>query len=434
MSSGTTSATRKRIGEILVQEGLITSEQLIDALQKQKETGNRVVRELVNLGHLDIDRMAKFLSKDQGIPSIDLANYNVPEKVCALVPKEFALTNEVFPIDHLGKLLTVGMAFPLDRAAIEELEKTTGLRVKALLCSAADIREAIRRYYPDDESQPAEPTAEGLANDLKLGSIVDLIHSIEDLPTLPDTVQQVQQLTDASTSSMKHIAEVISRDPAITAKMLQLANSPIYGFTSRVDTIERATTLLGLKETFMVVLSAAVIDLTQSANHFDHEQYWAESMTCAAACRLLAQEKGQRPEGALPTAGLLCGIGRFALSEAVPARYVKIDSALRGADLLEAEEKVLGIGHPEAGYELVSNWSLPEEITTAIRFHIHPDQSELHRETVGTVALATYQCCLKFNNVEPSEDVFQVHENTLTLAGLTPAQAMKAYGDLLAKN
>jgi HD-like signal output (HDOD) protein len=430
MVRGATSARHRRIGEILIEEGLVKSDQLLEALRSQKKSGNRIVQELVNLGHLDINELATFLSRQPGVPSIELANYAIPENVCKLIPKDFALRHEIFPIDHLGNLLTVGMAFPLDRDTIDELEHITGLSVKALLCRASDIRAAVKRYYPDDDSETADATAEHVAADLKLGGIVDLIHKIDDLPTLPDTVAEVQRVTDASGSSMKHVADVVSRDPAITAKLLQLANAPAYGFTSRVSTIERATTLLGLKETFMVVLSAAVVDLTQKSNHFDYEQYWAESMSCALACRMVAQAKNQRPDGALRTAGLLCGIGRFALSETVPARYAKVDPSLRGLELLEAEEAAFGIGHPEAGFELVSHWALPEEIAMAVRYHLHPERADQHHEIVGTVALANYIARLCLTRSEPAAEAYLGHEKALDMAGITVSQAVQIQKDV----
>ena len=69
-------------------------------------------------------------------------------ELLALVPAEIARKHELFPIDKMGKLLTVGMVCPLDKAAITDVEACTGLRIKPMLCTTADVRKALDRYYP----------------------------------------------------------------------------------------------------------------------------------------------------------------------------------------------------------------------------------------------------------------------------------------------
>ena len=104
------------------------------------------------MGALTVQNFVNFLAKQPGVASIELANYQVPKNIVALVPKTIAVELEVFPIDKMGKLLTLGMACPLDSSSIERIERETNLRVKALLCAPEDIRNAIRRYYPAEES------------------------------------------------------------------------------------------------------------------------------------------------------------------------------------------------------------------------------------------------------------------------------------------
>jgi HD-like signal output (HDOD) protein len=308
----------------------------------------------------------------------------------------------------------------------------TGLKVKALLCRSEDIRAAVERYYPKDaEAASAPADASTVAAELKLSGVAGLIRGIDALPTLPETVQRVKELTDAPDSSIEEIAAVISNDPPIAARLLQLANSPAYGFESKVGSVERATTLLGLKETFMVVLSSAVIDLTQKSKGFDYESFWDESLATAQICRILAKVHGKRSDGVLSTAGLLAGIGRFALAQAVAKRYAKIDASLRGQELVQAEEEELGIAHPEAGFELATHWGLPEEIAMAIRFHLAPERAGKHQATVATVGLATKLSRLKLGGADSAEDILAREDMTLALADITAAQAVQAYKTLI---
>lgn len=143
--------SRKRIGELLVLDGLITERQLNDALVSQQGHGGRILDRLVMLGYVSTQSISKFLARQPGVSSIVLSNYRVRRELLTLIPREFAQSRQIFPIDRLGNLLTVGMVCPLDEATIGELESLTGLRVKPMLCSPDCIYTAIARHYEMDD-------------------------------------------------------------------------------------------------------------------------------------------------------------------------------------------------------------------------------------------------------------------------------------------
>jgi len=138
---------KRRLGELLVKEGVIDKSQLEEALQVQETQGGKLAEVLMSLGFLDIRTFANFLSSQPGVASIDLLNYQIPEGLPALISQEFALKHEAIPIDRLGRYLTVAMACPLDSQTIAELEAITGLKIQAFLCSADDIRVMLNRHY-----------------------------------------------------------------------------------------------------------------------------------------------------------------------------------------------------------------------------------------------------------------------------------------------
>ncbi|HUW60048.1 MAG TPA: hypothetical protein VMZ06_03495 [Candidatus Bathyarchaeia archaeon] len=140
-------ASRKRVGELLVEEGLVTGLDLARALLHQKEYGGKIIDILVALGATNTNLVVNFLARQPGVPSLRLRNYDVPRKIVSLVPKELAVKHEVFPVDTVGQVLTLGMVCPLDRGAITELEQVTELKVRPILCSSDDIRTAINHYY-----------------------------------------------------------------------------------------------------------------------------------------------------------------------------------------------------------------------------------------------------------------------------------------------
>lgn len=139
----------KRIGEMMVEAGIIEKHQLDDALKRQKKKGGRTAEALIKLGHMSGKEFADFLGR-QGMPSIALKKCKINDSVLSLVPEEFAVEREVFPIDQLGKLLTVGMVCPLDTTTIDDLEEITGLKVNPLLCTRNDHQDSVIRYYSRD--------------------------------------------------------------------------------------------------------------------------------------------------------------------------------------------------------------------------------------------------------------------------------------------
>lgn len=138
------------IGQLLLLEGLITEQQLNQALALQAGNGGRLVHQLIALGHLTAHDFVFFLARQPGITSIDLSQCRIEPEVAALIPRDFAIERQLCPIDHLGRLLTVGMVCPLDRQSIFDLHRITGLSVKPMLSTADAILSAIRECYPKD--------------------------------------------------------------------------------------------------------------------------------------------------------------------------------------------------------------------------------------------------------------------------------------------
>lgn len=116
-----------------------------------------------------------------------------------------------------------------------------------------------------------------------------MLRHIESLPALPGTVQKVREMLLSDTGTASEVGEVISRDPAIAAKMLKVANSAAYGFMQRVDTVELAVSLLGLLETYSVVVTSAVVDIFSKSKEFNYVEFWMESMVCAKLGKAIAQ-------------------------------------------------------------------------------------------------------------------------------------------------
>ena len=138
----------KPIGELLVEHGLVSTEHVIEALEKQRREGGRVVDLLIAFNRFSSDDFLYFLARQLGLPSVDLSCYEIPEEVVRLVSREFVLDNEIIPLDKLGCLITVAMVCPLDSKALERLQNMTGCKANPVLCSSTSLRDAVQRYYP----------------------------------------------------------------------------------------------------------------------------------------------------------------------------------------------------------------------------------------------------------------------------------------------
>jgi HD-like signal output (HDOD) protein len=155
-----------------------------------------------------------------------------------------------------------------------------------------------------------------------------------------------------------------------------------------VDTVELAVSLLGLLETYSVVVTSAVVGMLNDSKVFNYADFWMESMVCAKLGKAIAQLAKVNDSG-IVMAGLLHDIGRIALVHLVPAQYAKVDQGLLGPDLIRAEEEHLGLTHTEAGYQLALHWDFPESLAESIRYHHTPKYAgEGHRKSVAIIHIA----------------------------------------------
>jgi len=136
-----------RLGEMLVDEGIITPEQLQEALQEQKTKGGRLEMILINRGYVTQDVIMAFVGTQLGIPHVSLTEINIPAEVIATVPDSIAVNHCLIPVFMKDKKLTVAMADPLNVFAIDDVKMMTGFDVEPAIASEADIKAMHTKYY-----------------------------------------------------------------------------------------------------------------------------------------------------------------------------------------------------------------------------------------------------------------------------------------------
>jgi type IV pilus assembly protein PilB len=136
-----------KLGEILVRENLLTPQQLREALDYQREHGGRLGFNLVKLGLVSDDMVTAVLSRQYGVPSVNLDLFEVEPMVLRLIPREVAEKYSVLPLSRVGATLTLAMVDPTNVFAMDDIKFMTGLNIEPVVVSEAGVQEAIEHYY-----------------------------------------------------------------------------------------------------------------------------------------------------------------------------------------------------------------------------------------------------------------------------------------------
>lgn len=264
-------------------------------------------------------------------------------------------------------------------------------------------------------------------------NLLERIKDIVDLPTIPTTLTRILEITGRDDSSVADLAKVVMVDQALAAKLLRVANSPLYGLPRQINNIDRAITMLGFIEVRNLAVSMSVFESlympSKQVGEFSRSTFWEHSFIVAHASRVLARELRLEGGNAF-TAGLLHDIGKVFLDLQIPALFTRIVEmvAAEKSTFFTVESRVLGTAHDEIGAYLLDSWNLPNELVKAVRHH--------HRPIYGgpTAAIvyfanrlaqaAGYPCMEKWPEVS-FEDLLQTEEVTaLKSRGTVPSADM----------
>ena len=198
-----------------------------------------------------------------------------------------------------------------------------------------------------------------------------ILEDHQELSSLPQTLAEVVRITRDDRSSANDLAEIIMRDPALTAKVLRIVNSPFYGARSEITTLTQAVVTLGMRAVSALALSTSIYDMTGKWQvTVDRVRFWRHSLEVAIGARLIAQEVGYpHPEEAF-IAGLLHDIGILVLEKSFPEKFERLWKQVgSGEKLWELEEQTWGTNHAKVGQFLLEQWHLPSVLSEAVGHH-----------------------------------------------------------------
>jgi HD-like signal output (HDOD) protein len=221
---------------------------------------------------------------------------------------------------------------------------------------------------------------------------------IQKMPSLPTSVKKVLEVCNNPQASPADLNYIISLDPVLTGRVLQLINSAYYSLSQEVTTLVRAIIMLGLNTVKNLALSTAILASMRRRNSgsgIEMEPFWRHSLGVGVMSKLLAKERGidsKRLEEYF-TAGLLHDIGKIPLNSVIAESYATMIRAVKkkGLSLYRAEDQYLGVNHCACGGQIVNEWKLQGPIGDVItRHHDCMNYSGPHRDLLYNVALANY--------------------------------------------
>ena len=173
-----------KLGEILLKENLVTPDQLKQAMEHQRANGGRLGNSLVKLGFMSDDEVTAFLSRQYGVPSINLSYFEVDPGITKLIPMETALKFQVLPLSRVGSSLTLAMADPTNVFAMDDIKFMTGFNIEPVVASERDIAEAIRKNYGSIEEHERKRELDEIVSFIDEGQHEALEVEAEDDATL----------------------------------------------------------------------------------------------------------------------------------------------------------------------------------------------------------------------------------------------------------
>jgi HD-like signal output (HDOD) protein len=208
------------------------------------------------------------------------------------------------------------------------------------------------------------------------GTAQDLVSCEVQLAAFPDIYFKLRKTLESTSSTGEHIARVVSKDTSLTAKLLRLVNSPVYGFSVPIESIARAISLIGANglSTLALGISAIYAFKDIPAELVDMKEFWTHSIAVGSIARNIAGRMPGLPGERFFVGGILHDVGRLLLFKNLPksSTVAHARSRTEFLPLLETEREVLGFDHALVGSLLLKKWNLPSTLETLVHYHHDP--------------------------------------------------------------
>ncbi|MCF6250637.1 MAG: HDOD domain-containing protein [Methylococcaceae bacterium] len=227
-------------------------------------------------------------------------------------------------------------------------------------------------------------------------SISDLFKGDFHLASPPNIYFELKKILDNPHKSLIDAAWVIEKDPALSIRLLKIVNSAYYGFPSKIVSIDRAISIIGITEIQILTLSTIVIDRFSDlpGDLMSMHDFWATSLRCALIAHNIDQHLDNDFADDAFICGLLHNIGQLVFFRRIPELAKEVSLIVQAldnptdVDEINTERSIIGFDHYKAGAELTKLWKLPSIITESLRLHPYPDNAETYHKIASIIRLA----------------------------------------------
>lgn len=223
-------------------------------------------------------------------------------------------------------------------------------------------------------------------------SVEQMVEDVSTIHSLPMFYSQLSEAIDHPRSSIADIAKIISEDQGLTARILKLSNSPLFGYFSKIETITQAVTIIGVLQVRDLALALSVMDVFKGipASLVNMEQFWRHSLATGLAARLLATSQREASLERFFVAGILHDVGRLVLYIRVPEISLELLEQCRstGELLHRAERNRLGFDHADVGGYLLRRWKIPPRVAEPVERHHVCQKAEQYPREASILHLA----------------------------------------------
>lgn len=221
---------------------------------------------------------------------------------------------------------------------------------------------------------------------MNVKEIIARVEKIDNLPTIPPILKKILSVIENPNVSLQKITDFVSSDPTLTARVLKMVNSPVYGFPGRISSVSHAMVILGLNAVKGLLLGLSVFEIMQK----NMAGLWEHSLSTAIFARILATKKELQSPEETSIAGLLHDIGKVIFMMLFKDEYLKlIDSVQEKEDFLfEIEKQYFGITHAEIGGIIAKRWHFPLKLIEPIMYHHRPQLAEKFQVEAAVVHLS----------------------------------------------
>ena len=204
-------------------------------------------------------------------------------------------------------------------------------------------------------------------------SLEQMVQDVSTIHSLPMFYSQLSEAIDHPRSSIGDIAKIISEDQGLTARILKLSNSPLFGYFSKIDTITQAVTIIGVLQVRDLALALSVMDVFKGIPEdlVNMERFWKHSIATGLAAKLLATSQREANLERFFVAGILHDIGRLVMYVRVPEICLELLQECRAAGTLlhRAERARFSFDHADVGSALLRRWKIPPRVAEPVGSH-----------------------------------------------------------------